>query len=435
MVGAKNDVLISSAEILGLEEHDGTTYYRLLMTSTDESFGQWEIIRRYSEFRALHDELGAKDKRVGGLFPHKTGFFSCKDGALGQRSQLLQGWIDGLIADFSSGGDGKNIIPVNRSRKSEALHKFFGVDLEGRLQPDAVEVSPGALVEPSESQAIYGLLLPEGGEEGPLGEDTDVQIRNREMAEEDEQLQADLLAVRQAEEAEEARRKADEEAQLRADLEAIRELEEREAMLKAQEELQLQSEREAESKAAAEAEEAERLKVEEEETKRRIAEEEERLKAEEEEEARLTAEAEEAERIKAEEEERQASAEPPKDERTWLQKAVDLEKNARDLEALGRREEAIQVFKNCVQLFDFVAKRESSQRVREMIQNRQAELTSHADALYEQMAREKLSESTAPPPAGAIHSPGDTPVDEAPPEEAAVSGDAAAERLPARVAA
>mmetsp|Transcript_119531 Transcript_119531/g.338286 ORF Transcript_119531/g.338286 Transcript_119531/m.338286 type:complete len:527 (+) Transcript_119531:78-1658(+) len=447
LTGAKNGVLIQSATIIGHEEHDGTTYFRLRMCATDEGYREWEVLRRYNQFKLLHDELGVRDKRVGSIFPKKTGLFSCRDGALGQRVIFLQNWTDGLLKEFAAGGDGRNsIFPINRTGKLLALHKFFGIDLAGRLQPDAtfavfdapprqeglVDVAqpsappiaaPGAvpvpLAPPRVAGHVEGALLPEapeidrGHSSGPISsegivvqgvlvpmaepspETSEAQRRSAEM-EEAQMRAAHEASLRMQREEADAQRRRELEDVRKAEEESLRLAAEIEAKRAAEEEEQLRLRAEEEQRLCAEADA--RAKAEEEEAARRKAEEEreERLRAEAEEEERLRAEEELRRQAEEEEEEEARLKAASKDERSWLQKAVDLERSARDLEAAGRVDEATQVFKNCAELFKFLVKREKNARVKEMLRARGEEVARHGEALWEARAREILERREDP---------------------------------------
>jgi len=403
LVGSGGGVYVASAQIVGYEDRGGTTFFRIHVKTEGEQPSTWEVSRRYNQFDNLRKELGVVSHRVGSLFPHKTGMSACTGEQLTQRMQLLQSWLNGLITEFATGGDGRHsIVPINRTAKLQALHRFFGIELEGRLSSDAVLVgevlapAPVATAVAASAPPAFEVLSPTAPPLLPE-QALETQAHNvateqapqsgslaNEYEREQEQLQEDLEAVRRFE-AEEARREMERSEEEEARLREARQKEEQAAVeaealrLKAEEEAEeqrarVQQEKE-EQEAAAAAEEA-RLRAEREE-------EEERLKAEEEAAAALRAAAEEEARRKAEA------------EKSWLQKAVDLAQHAQDLEAAGQRQEALQTFRNCVELFVFVKKREKSARVQEMLQVRIDELSQRADRLWESLAGGMLEEGDA----------------------------------------
>merc|ERR1712228_1017836 len=63
----------------------------------------------------------------------------------------------------------------------------------------------------------------------------------------------------------------------------------------------------------------------------------------------------------------------------FLQRAVDLEQTARDLEAKGFNEPALKTYTDCLQLLAYVQKKEENPRVKEKVRDRMAELLDRAE--------------------------------------------------------
>mmetsp|Transcript_72865 Transcript_72865/g.126492 ORF Transcript_72865/g.126492 Transcript_72865/m.126492 type:complete len:490 (-) Transcript_72865:142-1611(-) len=431
-VWGSHGVLVQSAEILGHGKVQGETFLRLRMTGAENPSLKWDVLRRFEDFENLRYSLGVLDKRVGCIFPQKQGWLSswfttATDAELGQRIQLLQGWMNGLLIEFQSGGDGRNsLIPMNRANKLVTLHRFFGIEANGTFLPgtapveDTSAAAVAALIEPSAPTGqvvVTGIPIPEAYMAEPTAPPTQT------LQEEDAELKAVLAASKAAKDGDDARLQAEEEAQLQADLEAIQKAEEEEAKLKAEEARRKAEEAEAQRKAEEEeavkkaleeerikAEQAyafykaEQEKAEEERRKEEARLEEEKARLEEEkrqEEARL-----EEERLKAEEEARLKAEEEARikaeKEKSWLQRAVDLENKAKATEATGNTEEAVQLYKNCVELFKLIIKQEKNPRVAEMIQQRHDQLAKHLDTLWASVAKAKLDGSAGYAPGAAL---------------------------------
>jgi len=190
------DLRVTGVRLIGQESCEGITYFRLRLHAADQgsTIGEWDVLHRYSEFDKLRNDLGVRDRRVGSIFPEKTGFSACAGWQVDQRMVLLQSWLDGLIAEISSGGDGSHLImPMNRRRKVAVLHQFFGLDGEGQLLPNATLV-PSA--PPLMEVVVPPLAIAAAAEEAatktaPSTPESSVAMQNTE---EDAELQAPLAA-------------------------------------------------------------------------------------------------------------------------------------------------------------------------------------------------------------------------------------------------
>jgi len=195
--GGTSDLRVTDVRLIGQESCEGITYFRLRLQGVvgqGSTIGEWDVLHRYSEFDKLRNELGVRDRRVGSIFPEKTGLrekiglSACAGWRVDQRMVLLQSWLDGLVAEISSGGDGGHaILPLFRSHKLAVLHRFFGLDGEGQLLPNAtlVPYSPVANLVPFLPDAT---LLPSAPPSTPK---SSVALQS---IEEDAQLQAALAA-------------------------------------------------------------------------------------------------------------------------------------------------------------------------------------------------------------------------------------------------
>lgn len=68
----------------------------------------------------------------------------------------------------------------------------------------------------------------------------------------------------------------------------------------------------------------------------------------------------------------------PKD---FLQQAVNMEAQARQLEAEGQSAAAVQKYIDCLQLFGYVQKKEQNEKIRDMVRTRMGEILDRAEAL------------------------------------------------------
>mmetsp|Transcript_21373 Transcript_21373/g.60167 ORF Transcript_21373/g.60167 Transcript_21373/m.60167 type:complete len:450 (+) Transcript_21373:55-1404(+) len=85
-----------------------------------------------------------------------------------------------------------------------------------------------------------------------------------------------------------------------------------------------------------------------------------------------------------------------------LSQGVTLEKKARELEAAGRNEEALQAYKNACEVFKFVYKYEKNPKIQEMVKDRLEELVSRAENLKKGIGDGRILPMVAPSqPAGA----------------------------------
>lgn len=385
-------VYVTSVQVEGHEEREGVTYFRLRLRAKDGS--QWHVLHRYSDFDSLRNELGVKDKRVGSVFPQKTWFTCCTGPELEKRRQILQIWLDGLMAEFSAGGDGRHtLLPFNRSKKLATLHSFLGVDAQGRmlpnarLLPSATPAAPALVAQPGEDGVIRASAPP-------------MEVASEDAAEapmalsEEEQYKAALaesLATHASEE--EARRKRDAEAtdalktldvvkeqetallekQKSDDEELVRRLAEEEA----EEEAMRRTEVEAMSKADAWSEEVRRIVRAEEARQKAVAEEAMRRA---EEEARQKA-LEEVARLAAEEELRRKAEE---EEARHLAEEEQARRQAEEEEARRKAEE------EAIRAAEEQARRETEAEAR-----RRAEEKARQRAEEEENARRQAEEEEA----------------------------------------
>jgi len=403
----ESDMHVQSLQVDGHEEHDGVTYFRIRVKSRDGGL-EWHVRHRYSDFDKLREKLDVKDNLVGSIFPRKT-LSSCKGQEIQQRQQILQTWLDGLIAEFSSGGDCHHaLLPLYRTSSLATLHSFCGVDGIGCLLPNATlaPVAPMSEAMAMERGLFWASAPPlsvEALEEDAapisdrrlyqtallasvLGEDPTARphMVEREAVQEsatagteDEQVSAALEASVASHALEDASRRARDAENLAAACRA-------EELLLRQKMEQAETERIALEKA--EAEEAER-QVEE---ARRTAEEDARRKAEEEEKARLVAEQdalrkaeEEAARSKAEEEEALRRKAEEEANKPYLEQAVNMAGAGKQLEDQGQTEEACDCYKTSIALFTLAQRKEKSQKVRDAIQLKIGDLTTRSSQLSE----------------------------------------------------
>lgn len=427
--GVGSGMCLQSAQVDGHEERDGITYFRIRVKSADGR--EWHVYNRYSAFEKLRMELGVRDKRVGSIFPKKTWGRSCSFEQVEQRQQVLQIWLNGLIAEFSSGGNGRNmLLPVFRTRALACLHSFCGVDGIGRLLPDATLVEVGLAGAVTEKYGVFQPSAPPlsvevaDEDDAALAAIPEAAQGRTSVATEDQQLRAALAAsiasaaldeearsawyaaeaeaacraeeILQSQQEEEAeaesiaaevlvRQKAEEEqAACKAEeqLQSQKEAEESEAEHLAMEVLEKQrAQAEAAERQAEEAREAEetreksaddaRQKAEEEEQRRLVAEEEDALRKAEEEAARSKAEKEEALRREAEEE-----AKKP-----YLEQAMNIAGAGKELQDEGRTEEALDRYKKSIALFTLAQRKEKAPKVHDAIQLKIEDLTARSAQL------------------------------------------------------
>lgn len=68
-----------------------------------------------------------------------------------------------------------------------------------------------------------------------------------------------------------------------------------------------------------------------------------------------------------------------------MNQAVAMEKEARELEVQGRLVEALEKYKNCLQVFEYVYKYQQNPKIKEMVRERLTELVGRAEALSERL--------------------------------------------------
>jgi len=462
-----NGMHVASVQVESQEVHDNVTYFRLRVCGA--SGAQWHVLRRFSEFVCLRKQLGVRNHRVGTIFPQKT-WFTMVNTALFHRKQregLLQIWIDGLLREFATGGDGCNSLIATRwTSKLMTLNHFFGVDSNGRLlaharlaqaAPAIVQAAPeaSALAEAGlaieDAAPVHSTLAPSAwaAASAPLLVAVAVPVLApaaleavadaalaevpvaRTADEEDEEFRAALAASVASHAEEQARQKVMEEARLAAEEEESRsnakaalermaaEAEEsrRSAQLAAEESrrsAQLAAEEEA-ARVIAERAEAKRIKNAEMLAKRREMEQEiqARRKADEEE-ARRKAEEEDAKRKVEEEETRRKAEEQAR--KPWLEQASDLAGLARHLEEQGHTEQALDLYKKCIAMLMTAWKKETSEKVKGAIQEKVADMMRRTKELTAVIEAAEVAEMlSVPVPVGSpvaasLESRVDTPV-------------------------
>jgi len=411
---AANGMYVASVQVVAQEVHDDVTYFRLRVSGS--SGAQWEMLHRFNDFYSLRKQLGVRDQRVGTIFPQKTWFTwgSETDLLLQQRQGLLQIWIDGLLREFATGGDGRNsLIAINWTNKLMVLHSFFGVDSTGNLLPHAMSTAlatPSALAEAP--QAIEhtlpadSLLAPSPWSDAsapPMQETVAATVMSPTALEaaadaavvevpvsvtaddEDEEFRAALAASATSHAEEQARHKVVDYERLVAEEEASRSNAKAalERMAVEAEESRRSAQLAAEEEAArliAEKAEAKRIKnVEMLATRRQMEEEIQARRKAEEEEAHRKAEQEDAKRKVEEEEMRRKAEEQAK--KPWLEQALDMAGLARQLEDQGQMEQALDHYKKCIAAFMMAWKKETSEKIKGAIQEKVADMTRHTKEL------------------------------------------------------
>jgi len=309
-----------------------------------------------------------------------------------------------LIAEFSSGGDGRNAMFAHgRDTKLAKLHSFFGLNAYGQLLPTAA-LLPSAppmaesVEDPTMASTPALSTAPEAAEDDDVhleaalaaSAEEDTRQRTAEEASLRDDIEAALI-LSEEQEQERLAEQADIEATLIlseeqerlavqaevdrgvALLEAKQKAEDELAMWQAQQEARLRMEAEAAQETARV--EAEEVRCAAEETARRSAvEEEARHKAEEELEAQ---------RQVAEAEVKRKADEGGK---SWLEKATDLANQAKQLDDQGEQQQALDQYKRCVAMFAIVKRREKSERIQQAVQTKMQQLTLRADQLAEALA-------------------------------------------------
>lgn len=125
---------LASADVIGFLECGRATYFKIRVTMPQGSWS-WDVLRRYSEFRILRDALC-----IGSRFPKKTGPFRCKGSRLAERQQILQAWIQSVVAEYAvlSHVECGTALPDHFERKLALLHDFLGIGQDGALVASVV---------------------------------------------------------------------------------------------------------------------------------------------------------------------------------------------------------------------------------------------------------------------------------------------------------
>jgi len=125
---------LASADVIGFLECGSTTYFRIRVCMPQGSWS-WDVLRRYSEFRVLRDALC-----IGSRFPKKTGPFRCKGSRLAERQQILQAWVQSVVAEYAalSHLELGRVVPDHFERKLALLHEFLGIGQDGALVASVV---------------------------------------------------------------------------------------------------------------------------------------------------------------------------------------------------------------------------------------------------------------------------------------------------------